>query len=98
MLQTVHKARRRTIYLGSGETNLKKTEEAVAVLPTNIARYFAFCSYPDLGVIGWHLADSRFQWASDWDMILNAIGDGHKRAVIYPYASVAYFEPSGIIS
>ena len=65
-------------------------------VPECVGRYFAFSHYIDPGTsLQYHFSpdDPRFNWADNWEIIVEKIGDGEKDVLILPYAGVPYFDP-----
>lgn len=66
-------------------------------IPDNISKYIALSKYRDIGIgQSWHYNGKNFLWESDFNNIVKMYPGKHK-LIIYPYASVSYFEPNGNI-
>lgn len=65
----------------------------------NIKQYVAFTNAIEKGIGDhWHYTLDRCLWTDNWSEIVELVGSGKHRLVIYPYSSVAYFGEEGNIN
>ncbi|MBQ7796994.1 MAG: DUF2088 domain-containing protein [Lachnospiraceae bacterium] len=61
--------------------------------------YYAFSTWLDKGTaVTYHFSGENMKWAGHWDEIMKDVGPEPKKLVIYPYASVGFYDINGNIA
>ena len=64
-----------------------------------VGTYYAFSTYMDKGMgASYHLHGEKLKWVDQWEQIVQDMGPGPKKLVIYPYASVGFYSDKGNIA
>ena len=65
-------------------------------VPRRFSAYYAFSTYMDKGsAAAYHFIGDTLKWADNWAQILQDVGDGPKKLVIFPYGSVGFYGTNG---
>ena len=63
-----------------------------------LEHYYAFSVWQDKGMgASYHLYGDRLKWVDKWEQIMADMGTEPKKLVIYPYATVGYYDVDGNI-